>query len=117
MARRPSFRRRSSVAGPPRRTGRKTGDAMLRADSRRVAMKLQQPSPPSSRGNHQTSSSKAIFVAASRLASMSSMGLFAPVGAFRGDQLTPRVRFNFDSYHADLRRDPTPIHTLSPRQF
>jgi len=29
---------------------------------------------------HQTSSSKAIFVAASRLASMSSMGLFAPIG-------------------------------------
>jgi hypothetical protein len=29
---------------------------------------------------HQTSSSKADFVAASRLASMSSMGLFAPIG-------------------------------------
>ena len=29
---------------------------------------------------HQTSSSKADFVATSRLASMSSMGLFAPIG-------------------------------------
>ena len=29
---------------------------------------------------HQTSSSKADFVAASRVASMSSMGLFAPIG-------------------------------------
>jgi hypothetical protein len=35
---------------PARRTGRKTGDAMLRADSGRVAMKLRRPSPASSHG-------------------------------------------------------------------
>jgi hypothetical protein len=51
-------------------------DAMLPADPGCVAMKLQRSSPPLVAWAHQTSSSKADFVAASRLASMSSMGLF-----------------------------------------
>jgi hypothetical protein len=65
-------------AGPPRRTGRKTGDAMLRADSRRHEASAAVAAIVA--WAHQTSSSKADFVEASRLASMSSMGLFAPTG-------------------------------------
>jgi hypothetical protein len=64
-------RSRSTAAG-------KTGDAMLRADSRRYEVSAAFAAIVA--WTRQTSSSKAAFVAASRVASMSSMGLFAPIG-------------------------------------
>jgi hypothetical protein len=64
---------------PPRRARRRTGDEMLRADSGSIAMKLQRPSPPSSRGPARRAHPKPTSWRR-RVASMSSMGLFAPIG-------------------------------------